>query len=161
LLCSGCDLDPTWQRYVDRRAGFSVSIPRFWEKKESANGVLLIREKRRDSADKYSENITILVNIFEKDVSLSKFVEVNKNELIATLHNFYNLEEGDIDAGFVKGKWLSFDGKMLDNLEVRVLSAVWVKGDMAYVVTSTCDKKDYFRYRPIFRKVMQSFRVLK
>lgn len=148
-----------WQRYIDKERGFSILLPRFWQiTKGVYHTVIMAQERLKGPSDKYSENINVIVTDFEKPIPASTIFEFNKDELTRALADVYDLREGDIYAGLSAGKWFSFESKA-KNIPVKVLSAIWVKGNRSYTVTCSAEVDKYRKYEPTFQKVLRSIRM--
>lgn len=163
-LC-GCDTFDFifWQRYQNKDYKFSMLLPRSWEKEIPGPeyNVLMIAKKPLKDMDKYQENITVNVTEFPKEaksLSLGTIFEMNKDEIKAALADMYDLKEGDIYAGFLPGRWLSFEGKAM-GIDVKIISAIWLKNNRTYVVTCSAETKEYPRFEPIFLKALHSVRI--
>ncbi|MBL7130239.1 MAG: hypothetical protein ISS45_02335 [Candidatus Omnitrophica bacterium] len=155
---AGCFL--SWQRYSNEEYGFSILFPRMWQKEEGVAGtVILVTSPQKGSSDKYRENINVMAADLSEEVSLATFFELNKDEAMRVLPGVeYNISEGEIFAGGISGKWLSFNTRM-EGLTLRIISASWMKGTRVYVVSCSAEYEKYPKYEPIFKKVMHSLRI--
>jgi len=152
---SGCDF--SWQRYYNQEYRFSMLLPRFWQKTQGAYGTLILaQEPQRGRNDKFSENINLVITEFSEGVSLAAFYELNKEELLKSLA-IMDLAEGEIFAGVLPGRWLSFKGRAKE-AKVKVLSAVFVKGKRAYTITCISEEEKYLKYEPTFLTAIRSLR---
>jgi hypothetical protein len=149
-------------RYQDKEYGFSVLLPRTWKReKESGpqNTIVLVKSVLKGQQDKFQENISLVVSNLAGEVALDAFFELNKNEAIRLLKGMEDsVSEGEISLGRIKGRWLSFKA-IQKGLVLKVLSASWIKGNRVYVLSCSAEAKEFFRYEPIFKKTLYSFRI--
>lgn len=92
------------------------------------------------------------------ELKLSTFFELNKDELMRNLAAISNVLEGEIYAGFMPGKWLSFESRMKE-LNLKIIVAMWMKDKRVYTITFGSQVKDFAKYEPIFNKIVRSLRI--
>lgn len=158
FIIAGCGMG--WKRYTNKKYKFFILLPSSWVIQEGLyNTVVLAKEPGTEDASKFQSNINVVVTELPPQIDLTTFFEINKEELMARLaSSINNIYEGDIYAGFLPGKWLSFQGKIKD-AEVKITIAVWREGSYIYTITSSCLANQASQYDPIFKKVMQSLRI--
>lgn len=157
LLIAGCDLD--WQRYSNKDYKFSILLPGSWKIEEGVfNTVVMAMPPGKKEVVAFRENINVIVTELSEELKLSTFFELNKDQLQSKLAVNNEVSEGDIYAGWLAGKWLSFE-QILQDIRLKTISAVWMKGRRIYTVTCTSQLKDFPKYKPIFDKVLRSLRV--
>jgi hypothetical protein len=158
LLClTGCGWQ--WQRYNNQEYKFSILFPRFWEIEEgNLNTVVMAMAPLRNKKAQFRENINVVVTELPQEMPLSTFFELNKDMLTSKVAALDDLLEGDIYAGFLPGKWLSFEGRMHD-LKLKITSAVWIKGKRVYAVSCASEAKDAAKNEQLFNTVLRSLRV--
>lgn len=160
LICfslAGCN--PFWRKYENKEYKFSLIVPSSWEDEEGIDKTaVIIKSPLRGNADRYSENVTVVVNELPAEIPLLTIFEMNKEEFQKSLAGIYDIDEGDIFAGFVPGKWLSFNSKIKE-INLKIISAVWVKGKKVYSVTCVGQLEEYPRYQRAFDKILHSLRI--
>jgi hypothetical protein len=158
ILLSACDT--RWQKYNNQEYGFSILLPGSWEKEEGVlkSVVMAMAPVKDKRAHKVRPNLNVFVTQLPEDVGLDVIFELNKEELAKSGTAMINQAEGEIYAGSLAGKWLSFEGFMR-NYQLRIISALWVKGRRVYTVTCTSLAEESSQYEPVFRKVLRSLRV--
>ena len=157
LAFMGCGI--LWQRYNSQEYGFSIFLPRLWYKEEGRYAtVIMARSSQRGPKDRYLENINVVASYAPQGMSLTTYFEINKNDIFEKMPGEeFDVKQGEVFAGGTPGIWLSFSTKT-KVITLRVLSAVWIKGDRAYVVTCSADDAQFPEYEPIFKKAIQSIR---
>lgn len=157
LGLAGCMFN--WQRYHNEEYNFSISLPRNWTKEQGAfDTVILAREPLKGTTDIFRENINVVVKDLPRNISLETFFEANKQEITMNLPGVYNVSEGDIFAGILPGRVLSFNTRLQSTI-LRTITAGWKRGDYVYVVSCTCEAEQSSKYEPIFQKSMRSLRL--
>jgi len=158
LLC-GCDMQ--WQRYNNREYGFSILLPSSWDKQEGALKAVIVAIaplQNKRIPNKMHANMNVFVTELPEDIKLGIIFELNKEELSKFAAAMNDLTEGEIYAGSLPGKWLSFDGIIRDS-RLKMISAVWVKNKRIYTITCSALLDEFALYKPIFSKIMRSLRV--
>lgn len=156
---TGCDL--LWQRYSDRKNGFSLFLPRFWYREENLKGTAVIAFSPLKSAgDKFQENINVRIKELPNEVTIDTFFEINKNWLLQSGIKGVksNISESVIYSGRHKGMLLAFDNKT-DSLSLRIIIAMWIKNKRAYIVNYVSEIAQFPEYEPFFKKTLHSFRI--
>lgn len=157
LWVCGCVSD--WQRHNNKEYGFSILLPRSWiMAKDSYPAALSVKSGVENKNDAFQENINVMVTDFSAAMELSTFFELNKDELMYRLKGIANIQQGDIYAGLLPGKWLSFEGRMKD-MNLKIMVAIWKKDKRIYTITCTAETKKFPAYAPIFTKIMKSLRI--
>ena len=157
LIFSGCA--PEWQRYNNKEFNFSILLPGPWNIQEgSFNTVVMAMPNEPQNSQPSYANINVIVTELSEDLPLSTFFELNKEELQRTIVVDNKINDGEIYAGGLLGKSLTFES-MLENIRSKTISAVWMKGRRIYTVTCTCQSKDFPKSKPVFDKVLRSLRV--
>jgi len=160
LLIVLCGCDTQWQKYNNQEYGFSVLLPSSWEKEEGALKAVImamapVKNKR---IHKIPANMNVFVTELPEEVKLEVIFELNKEELSKTGAVMNNPEEGEIYAGLLAGRWLSFEGQMR-NSRLKIISAIWVKGRRIYTITCSSLLEEFAQYQPLFNKTLRSLRV--
>ncbi len=160
ILC-GCGSE--LQLYDNPEYGFSVLLPGSWQKEEGALKSVVMAlaptdNRRTPQPPKPRANVNVFVTEFPEEIKLDTVFELNKDELSKFGAAIQDLREGEIYAGLLAGRWLSFEGSMHDS-RLKIISAIWVKGRHAYTITCSSSSEEFSRYEPIFNKVLRSLRV--
>jgi hypothetical protein len=157
LALSGCEWG--WQRYTSPKYGFSILLPASWDKREGVlNTVVAARQVKGKELARFQPNLNVVVAELPQVMELPLYFDLNKQELLSHLGAIEETYEGDIFAGWLAGKWFSFQSKA-DNLPVKVTVGMWMKGKRAYTVTCVSLWEEAPKYDPVFKKVLQSLRV--
>jgi hypothetical protein len=158
LLLCGCEMG--WEKYNNQDYGFSILLPSSWEKQEGAlkSVIMVMAPVKNKRAHKVPANMNVFVTELPENLELGVVFELNKEELIKSKTMMNNLTEGEIYAGGLPGKWLSFEGQMRD-AQLKITSAIWMKDRRVYTITCSSLLEEFPHYEPIFKKVLRSLRV--
>lgn len=159
LTAGGCHF--FWVKYYNKKYGFSIFLPRFWEREEGyKNTVVIARVPPADKDDKFRENVNVIAAEFTEDTPVDTFFEINKDTTMKLLPGVkLDFSEGEIFAGRLRGRYFLFTNKANDGLVLKIKSAVWIKNKRAYIVTCIGDFEDYSYYESYFNKIMRSLRI--
>ena len=149
-----------WQNYESKHYGFSISLPRLWVKIEGLYGtIILTKSPLEDKADRFQENINVVVTTAPVGMQTVTFFELFKNETLETVPGEeYGISEGEISSGSHRGNWLSFTSDGQD-MSIKTLAVLWVKDGKAYIVTCTAQDIQFANYESTFKKAIRSFRI--
>lgn len=161
ILClcgNGCYL--MWARYANREYGFSILLPRMWQREEGfQNTVVISRAPLSGPKDKTQASINIVVVELPQETALDIFFEVNKEEALRVLPGIKeNLLEGEIWAGREKGRILAFNTK-IGGFNLRTMVAMWMKEKRVYIVTCSGEVKEFEQYNLLFKTMLHSLRI--
>lgn len=152
-----------WSRYHNREYGFSLILPRFWEKQEGFAGTALIAlSPQQGPADKFRENITVTARDLPAEApetTLDAFFELNKAEILRAIPGIKSdISENEVYAGREKGKQLMFENRA-QGVALKIISAAWVKAKRLYSLTCVSEISQFKRYAPVFKVILRSFRI--
>jgi hypothetical protein len=157
LALSGCEWG--WQRYASQKYGFSLLLPADWQKREAFMDTAVIARKTQGrDLSRFQPSINVVVSELPRNTELSLYFDLNRQELLSRLSAVEETYEGDIFAGWLAGKWFSFQSK-IDNLPVKITVGMWIKEKRTYTITCMSLLEEAQEYDPLFKKVLQSLRV--
>ncbi len=158
VVSCGCEL--VWERYQNREYGFSLLLPRPWNKEEGFQGIVaIIAYAPVKSNAKFRANINVVARELPEETPLDILFEMNKQEILQKLPGIKeDVSEGEVFAAKDKGKWLTFTTKVQD-LTLKNTVVTWIKNRRAYVLNYIAEKNDFPLYEPFFKKAVQTFRI--
>jgi hypothetical protein len=164
VLVCGCDFNMV--RYQNKKYAFSLLLPRGWQVEEGTMGLVLSARAPQVSVP-FVTNLTLTIGDLSaaeaklgRPITLTEFYEINKAQIMQILPGVeYNIQEGYIFAGRHRGTALSFNSK-LENLNLKFLVGVWLIKSHAYTISCSSTTENFSKYLPVFKKVMQSLRVM-
>ena len=148
-----------YRTYDNPQNHFSINLPRTWAEIPDERAVVLVQEAPKGGDDRFQENINVMATSMPDEVTMDVFFEFNKDELERVMPNIYDMSESYVMAkNRLKGKMLVFDNK-LEGVEIRTLSAVFLKDKRVYIVTCVGEVNKFNDYSHIFLDVIQSLDV--
>ena len=164
VMVSGCTLFPgvpNAQRHVNTEYGFSIDLPRHWEKREGLDGSVIAAVTPLEGADDaWQENVNVTVGPMPEDVTLDKYLRLNMGLMQQFLPNFEQRGYGDITIGRRKGQWVDYTYD-IETYRLQTLMYLVEKDGMVYIITFTGEAKSFPAYVKTFRRIVKSFRFLK
>jgi len=161
FAAAGCDF-LNWYRYKDEENRFSILLPRDWYMAEGVNNMDLYVYAPVQTDDQ-KINFTVKVTQLPANIPVETYFDANKEELLFIMPGASDLTEGQfMTTGFNRAHWMAFSARLRMKSgveEVRFLSAVWVKGKRAFVISAIAPLENFPKYEPIFWKVMKSLRI--
>ena len=147
--------------YQDRSQGFQVNYPQDWSKENRddffATGVIFV-SPLVDNADRFQENVSVLVEELPNDLSLPAYTEQSLAE-IRKLSDPNVGEAREVTLGTYEARQIVYQGEENGSPVQRM--QVWsVNGDRVYVLTYTAIPEDYARYLPTVEKMIESFETI-
>lgn len=136
-------------------------IPRTWEIDDEAKDAALVLYAPEDSSQKeFRSNMRVVVQDLPiKDMPLSTYYEINREELLNVFPKHKNIAEGQGMTGLVRYQWFAFDALIMEGVEVRAISSIWIKGQRMYLFTCVMNIKAAAKVEPLFHKMISSFRL--
>jgi hypothetical protein len=159
LSLAGCDIT-AWRNYHSSEDRFSLRIPRSWDIDEDAADASLVAyipASPRD--DHFASNIRVVVDSLPVEIPLSTYYDINRAEFEQVFKKLIDIEEGQGLTGLVRYQWFAFNAQLTEDVLVRIVSVVWMKGKRVYILTCVMNLRRASEIEPIFRKVISSFRI--
>ncbi|MFA5157465.1 MAG: hypothetical protein WC532_08825 [Candidatus Omnitrophota bacterium] len=158
FLCS-CEFG--WKQYINEDNDFSILLPASWEKQEDvfdAALIVLAPVKGKNKNPPVRANMNIIVADLPARADLDIVFDFNRTELSSKLARIDDIIAGDIYAGPLLGRQVSFAG-LLSGFQVKIISANWVKGRRVYTVTCTSALNEFPKYEKTFKKMFRTLRI--
>jgi hypothetical protein len=147
----------SWKTF--ETVAYSIQYPDSLQLDNSRNDGtdFLMLTAQTSANDLYKENINLLVqDLSGKDIDLAKFVLISEQQIIEAFG-----KKGLIESKRLKGtsgeyQRLMFGGKS-GNFEAKWLQYYFVKNEKAYILTLTCEEKQFANYLAFCEKIMKTF----
>lgn len=111
-------------------------------------------------APKTSDDPNTSVNItneFMQNLSLEEYLKGTIQSVKKSIPSAIILEQGEIEANSLKGIWYSYNMEP-QGIKASLVSYIFPKDGVAYILTAGTQTKDAVKYRAIFDKVAKSFK---
>jgi eukaryotic-like serine/threonine-protein kinase len=148
--------------YENYSLGFRVDYPQDWSKQNRddflATGAVFFSPLEND-ADRFKEQISVLVENLPQDIPLSEYTKVSLSEIKQLSDP--NIGEAQVVAmGANEGRQIIYQGEE-NGISVQRMQTWSVKGNRAYVITYTALPESFNDYLPTVEKMIQSFETIK
>lgn len=149
------------KKYTDKEGHFTLSYPSNWEMMEGFQGtVVSVVSPMESEQDQFRENVNVVIEPLDAEISLEDYFEMSRQNLREAFQSYQEHDSGEVNLGGVKAKRLVYSFK-IENISVKCLLYVVVKGKYAYAVTGGSTPQDFAKHLKQLEAVAGSFRLLK
>jgi hypothetical protein len=171
LLAASCDGQSKYRKAADEIAAnapsaknmnvgkdnYSLYIPAGWDTaRQRAYGVdyyFIFAPKTQDDPN---TNINVQTE-YMQNLSLEEYRRLTIKSVEKGIPSSVMLAQGDITANGLKGAWYSYSLGPQD-IEATLVSYIFPKNGVAYIITAGTQTKDAARYRSLFDSVAKSLK---
>ncbi len=143
---------------LNEKAGFSISVPQTWETSVKLMGAMTIAMSPVEESDTFRENINVVLEEHKSIITPEECVVASDRLLPKIFKEFQQHEREPVSAEYLLGI-LSGYSYELDGQRLRLMQAVFVFGKRSYVFSCTANYDRFPEYEPIFRKIIESFKL--
>jgi len=148
--------------HEDRKSGFSLLVPKTWEKKIDFHGAALSAYSPvENELDWFLENINVVVqDISSNPLSLDEYSELAIRQVeVVFKENVQVLKAKSARFAGRPGYMFNYIGKGPQG-DVKIIHFWTLDGLTAYQFTYTAIVPDFDKYWPTAKKMMKSFKIL-
>lgn len=139
------------------REKYTVQIPNEWTTEQrQAYGVDYYYLRAPKTTDDPNTNINIATE-FMQNLTLEDYLDETIKSIKKGIPSAEILGKGEIVAKDLKGVWYSYNMES-QGIEATLVSNIFPKDGVAYILTAGTQTKDVVRYKDTFDKVAKSFR---
>ncbi|MBV4360593.1 hypothetical protein [Pinibacter aurantiacus] len=136
---------------------YSLYVPDGWTTRHKyAYGIDFYYLDAPQTKDDPNTNINVITE-FMQNLSLDDYLKGTIRSVQKNIPSAVILGQGDIVANGTKGVWYSYKMEP-QGIKATLVSYIFPKNGIAYVVTAGTQTKDAIRYRGIFDNVAKSFK---
>lgn len=145
--------------FKDTEKGFSIELPKGWDQQKNVMGATIIAalpaQKAKDKD--FQPNLNVVVEKLSQKISTQDYVEATQNILAKVFQDYKFEKKGEFKAGTAVFRWNQFTHKV-GPVKARVRQYMCVKGNQAYIVTTTTADRSFEEYVPTFEKSLGTFK---
>jgi serine/threonine-protein kinase len=157
LFLSLCVFQTTMLTYNNVLNKFKIDYPNNWVQKNNVNAILFCSPKE-DDKDNFQENVNILLqDLSAHPMNLEEYADITKKQVAENVGSSAMLSIKDVIFSGRKSKEISFNLN-LSGKDLKVRQFVFIKENIAYLLTYTAEQSQFEKYKDISTKVMNSFR---
>jgi len=138
--------------YLNRKAGFLISVPKTWETSEKFFGAMTMFVSSEGA------NLNVVLEELSTAVSVKEYLAASDGPLSNVLKEFKQHEREPIATEDLLGVVSSYSHEIGEK-RLKLMQAVFIFGKQAYVISCTAQYDRFSEYEPIFRKVINSFKL--
>ena len=160
LAQSGCarKSPPEPGRYYSKEKGFSIRLPKEWERKEGFMGTTIMGLSPQEGpADEFRENVNVFVEELPKALSLEEYSSLSLANLRKLMTDFQEHETSQTTVGDAGASRLVSSHRM-GQYDLKVLVYWLIKARRAYVITCSAEREQFDAYLGKFEDIVKSFR---
>ena len=150
--------DSEFVDFLNEKAGFSISVPQTWETSVNLMGAMTVAVSPMEESDTFRENINVVLEEHTSIITAKECVVASDRLLPKVFKEFQQHEREPISTEYLLGI-LSGYSYELDGQRLRLMQAVFVFGKRSYVFSCTANYDRFSEYEPIFRKIIESFKL--
>ncbi|MEM6686685.1 MAG: hypothetical protein AAF617_12960 [Bacteroidota bacterium] len=138
---------------------FSIKCPSDWTTDTSKSmGVDVFMYKEADAVDGFAENINVLVqDLSGYDMDLDSYTELSEGQIKDMIIDGKILSSSRVTNGAFPYHKIIYVGQQ-NELSLQFLQRYYIKDKKAYVLTLTCEKKEFKKYLTVGNTIFKSFR---
>lgn len=140
------------------RNGYQLQYPTTW--RIDTTGImgaeLFVFSPLTDTADKFSENVNLLIQDLKgQQIDLKAYKQISDEQFAQVTDG--KVEESEIIKAGTKEYFRATYSMTQQNLQLKVTSICYIKNEKAYLVTYTALADTYEQYKKIAEEVLASF----
>jgi len=138
---------------------YYIDYPKNWEIDQSGRyGTSFYLFSYQTSAnDLFRENVNLIIqDLTGMDIDLAKYTEISENQINNMMEDGTILENRTISKNGINYQKLIFTGTQ-QGLFLKFEQFYFIKNNKAYVLTLTCEAKEFNTYKETGEKILNSF----
>lgn len=156
---NGKIIDSLWNTFED--SNYSFRYPSTWKLNQSgelgASFILFSPLESKD--DHFKENVNLLFqNLPQENFDLDKYMEISLEQIKTMTTNFTLIENKRIKTKSEEHQILIYSGDQ-GEFHFQFEQFYWIKNNKVFVLTLTCEKNKFLKYKEVGEKILNSFRI--
>jgi len=146
--------------YTNIIENVSYEIPYNWTVKEMnqyGKGYVVRMAAIAEAEDNFRENINLVVEDLENNMTLSQYLEANLRNMPTILNEFKKYQSGVLQDANEEGKFIVYGHKYGSN-NLKVVCFLYIKEKKGYCLTCTSRIDRYARFEDLFMLIGKSFK---
>ena len=128
---------------------YSITVPSGWLAQRTDSAPLFVLYSPVEENDDFQENGNLSVERLPSKYSVKGYLESSR-AYIKTLYSNFNLIEAKDNYQIISGE--------INGTKVQQIQFVFMKGNIANVLTFTSNPENFARYLDTFKKIQKSFK---
>ncbi len=149
-----------WRNYRNSEYKFSLRMPRSWDiDADALNAALVAYLPPSSRDDNFASNMRVVVDDLPAEVPLGTYYDINRAEFEQVFKRLLDVKEGQGMSGLIRYQWFAFNAQIGEDILIRTISAVWIKGKRVYVLTCVMNLRRAQEIEPVILKIISSFSI--
>lgn len=148
-----------WSTYANK--DYSIQYPNTWDLNKSGEmGTSFVIYSSQDSKqDPFKENVNLMLQKFPgQEISLDEYTKISEDQIKKMLPNCKIQDSKRLISNDKNFHKLVYTGKQgIFNLKFE--QYYWIENEKAYVLTLTCEEKEFVNYKSTGEKILNSFLI--
>jgi hypothetical protein len=141
---------------------YSIDYPERWELDKSGQmgTSFMLFSPLLSKEDKFKENVNLLIqDLTGHNVDLDKYVEISEDQINTMITDGKIIESKRIIGESMNHHKVMFTGKQ-DIYNLKFEQYYWVIRQKAFVLTFTCEERQFNNYRATGERILNSFNLV-
>jgi hypothetical protein len=141
--------------------GYSIQYPGSWDLNKSGQmgTSFILFSKPASLQDQFKENVNLIVqDLSGQNLDLAKYVEISEGQIKTMITNGNLLESKKLSSNGVDFQRVVFTGKQ-GIYDLKFEQYYWVEKQKAFILTLTCEIKEFDKYKEAGEKILNSFKL--
>ncbi len=146
-------------QYYPADSSYSISFPESWEVKKGRQSFqLMALSPVKDSSDLFREDVIIFREKYPKEVTdIDGYLNFSLKKIPTLLKNFKEGKSGKTNINGNDSRWFEYTFTMNGKRVQKCLAYIFEKNNYGYVVLSSAVDSTYNSYKPVFKKISNTF----
>jgi hypothetical protein len=153
-------IESNWENLITEK--YSISYPSDWflNQKGDMGTSFFIFTKLESKKDKFTENVNLLIqDLSLKELDLDKYTALSEKQIETLITKSKILESKRIKTDKLEFHKIIYSGDQ-GLLKLKFVQYYFVSKEKAYVLSFTCESKEFSKYIDKAEKIMNSFKII-
>jgi hypothetical protein len=141
--------------------GYSIQYPDSWDLNKSGQmgTSFILFSKPSSPQDQFKENVNLIVqDLSGQNLDLAKYVEISEGQIKTMITNGSLLDSKKLNSNGIEFQRVIFTGKQ-GIYDLKFEQYYWVEKQKAFILTLTCEIKEFDKYKETGEKILNSFKL--
>jgi hypothetical protein len=139
--------------------GYSIQYPDNWELNTSGqmSTSFILFSKQTSPQDQFRENVNLIIqDLTKQNINLDKYVEISEGQVKTMITNGKLIESKRLNSNGIDFQKVIYTGDQ-GTYKLKFEQYYLIKKNKAYVLTLTCETRQFDAYKEIGEQILNSF----
>ncbi len=140
---------------------YAIEYPNEWkiDRSGQSGSRFILFSKPTSTVDTFRENVNLIIqDLTGKNIDLIDFATLSENQIRSQLSPDAISFSQQLQANDLSYHKLIYKGRQ-GNFDLQFEQYYWVENEKAFVLTLTCEEKEFEKFQQIGEKILNSFRI--